>query len=194
MTGFNGVTGNSVTLIGELIEAFKIADNWLIEKHLKDFANHNMSDAINECLVKACDYNNTTIIKTILNNEILSKHIDFNYRDNEALDIVCRNCNVELAKFLLTSSELKMHPPVSESVLYTCFGNQENEKLMRISNFLIFNLKIKRTPSVVQVLKNYPNEQVTKWFELRHLAKSLDKELNHSTTTENSKANKKIKL
>lgn len=196
MAGFNGVSMDIVILSGELLGAFRMADNWLIEKHLKDFANKNMSEAINECLVKACDYHNKTIIKTILNNEILSKHIDFNYRDNEALDIVCRNCNLELVKFLLTSPDLKIHPPVNEAVLYTCFGNDGNEKLMSIAHFLIFDLKIKKTPSVVQVLKSYPNEQVNKWFELRHLAKSLDKELNNCPNAENGKTNnqKKSKL
>jgi ankyrin repeat protein len=133
----------------------------------------------------ACRNGNFDLVKYLLTNDELSKHLNSLNNLHYALRVASSRGHLNVMKFLLTSSELKENPDINSNINHI-FSDIITNGNMEILKFLIFDLKIERTEIVNNYFKNHPDKLPISWFELR----DLNQELIQNLDTNNSQQKK----
>lgn len=122
------------------------------------------------------------------NEELYNKFKDLPKEDlNYKFRIACLHGDLEVIKYLLTSSDLKQQADIhfqrDVGFKYAC------QNSLDIVRFFVFDMNIEKTLTIKQYLKKFPNEQVENMFKLRELNQKLEKELDSANIR-----NKQIKV
>jgi hypothetical protein len=92
---------------------------------------------------------------------------------------------IKVMKYLLESAEVSKKPDLNykKNLLFRSIYADKDYSLL---NYLIFDLKIDKTPRIIEELEDNPDSRVSQMFMLR--------ELNTELVTNASEKNKRIKL
>ncbi len=156
---------------------------YLTSPELKEHANIHAKS--NNVFNFACYSNQLDILRYILTSPELKEHANL---DIAGFANACGEGHLDLVKYLLTSSELSQHID-----LYAednrGFRWAVNNNQIEIARYFIFDLKMEKNESIDEFLKENPNEDVEKMFQLASLNKNLDQELNS-----NNSLSKRLKI
>lgn len=123
------------------------------------------------------------------NEELYKWYKDLNQEDlNNQFVLCCSSGDLNAAKYLLTSSDLKEKADLHNNDDWSFLWAYKNEHL-EILRFLIFDMNIEKTNNIKKFLRNEPNKDVEKMFELRELKEQLNIELKFDATN-----HKKMKI
>jgi ankyrin repeat protein len=146
-------------------------------------------------LFEACMYGHLDIVKYCLTSPELKEHPNINivgYDNLTLLNEASIRARVDIVKYLLESTELSEHPDIHEDEDFAfksglIYKTEEHAELLK---YLIFDFKIEKTGNIKNHLKEYPNDEVEKWFEVRDLNRTLENEL----VSDRINGNKKNKI
>lgn len=144
---------------------------------------------------EACMYGWFDIVKYFLTSPDLKEHASIHIVGHEEISLLneaATRGRVEIVRFLMESPELEQHPNIHEEQDFAfkvglIYNTEEHRDLIK---YLIFDLKIEKTEHIKKHLKEFPNLEAEKWFEMRDLNQSLEKELD----SDKIKRNKQTKI
>lgn len=144
--------------------------------------NADINESNNDPIFTACDYENMEIVEYLLNSDELNVHADKYF----ALNYCCNEDKVEILEHLLLKSNLDIDLNKNNSQAFSIALAKNSDKVLK---FFIFDLNLKRTDRIEELLNEYKRENIKSWFELREVNKELSKELNSNSTS-----SKKLKV
>lgn len=160
----------------------------LTSPELKEHANIHAES--NEGFNGACAYGHLEVVKYLLTSPDLKNKVQLDKSSaNLALGLATVQGRLEIVKYLIESPELKEYVNIHASKDRN-FRNASVQNHLDIVQYFIFDLNFRQSKPIKEHLIAYPNEEVTKMFELRELNKQLGQELNSTPRA----ATKKIKI
>jgi ankyrin repeat protein len=139
-----------------------------------DALNKLHIESLNNRLVKASALGELELVEALLISPKLKMHPDINANNDHALRWACIKNQATVIKYLLRSQNLKKHADI-HTMLDTPFKEalrHENEELLQ---FYIFDLKIKRTQYIDEVLAENIDKSISKKIESMFQARDLEK-------------------
>lgn len=122
---------------------------------------------------------------TLLVNSTTNKFQPDDRTINQAVIEVYFSEKIKVMKYLLESDDLSHKPNLNykNNLLFRTIYADQNYPLL---HYFIFDLKIEKTPRIIEELEHNPDKKVSKMFMLR--------ELNTELVTNTSTKNKRIKI
>jgi hypothetical protein len=152
-----------------------------------ELSEHAYIDEKGFPFIAACRKNQLPVMDFFLNNELTKNQINMEMIKT-GIELACRNEQVEPIKYLIEKTNIRQ-----EKDFYS-FINLTFELALQYKNidtirYFIFDLGIEKNKEIEEILKNQPNEDADKWFELVKINNDLYNELNA-----NKQNNKGLKL
>lgn len=153
-----------------------------------------INDNIDEGFLEACMHGGKKgmeLVKYLLTSPKLTKHADINIDNGQGFIIACNKGNLELVKYLTSSSDLKEHinPHTKDDLCFRLALQNlvtEEKGSLEILNYLIFDLKIEKTEKIKTALITNHNlfDNIKKAFDIRDFKQELNTELSPSHSIE----------
>lgn len=141
-------------------------------------------------LSNSCNMGNFDLVKFLTQSPSLQVHANPN--NTQAVANSCAKGDWDIVEYLLKSPEIKEHPNVLEDpdkifkAAFNTFASIERNKFIK---FLIFELKIEKSPAIIECLAQKFDARIDEMFKQRD-AQQLELELHHKTDVTNYKSNK----
>lgn len=141
----------------------------------KSYADYSR-DEIDRAFLDACRDTNLDLAHFLLTNHDLRYRADIHtYLDN-AFRTACKKDNIEVVKFLLFSPRIQDHVEIHTQG-DAGFRLAIAQESLNVLKYFIFDLNIQRTVHIEQHLKDNPNSEAIRLFELRSLNNDLNTDL-----------------
>ncbi len=150
------------------------------ENLFEKFGNMNQNE-INLSLYHSAKKGNIDEVHYLLTSTELKHNADVHCQNDEALHTSYFYGHLELTKYLVSSPLLKEHADIhsrNDQMFVFCYGNYSETSYYNFLNFLIFELKIQKTPKIISYMEEYQTEEFKKAFDSRDLSEDLVPSLN----------------
>lgn len=151
-----------------------------------------LSSPINVLFIDACLNGDLSIIKDILKSEEMKYSLEENpYLLDEGMLEASHARKNHVVKYLLSSTELKKHANVhtmKDMIFRTTSVNGNHE----ILNYIIFDLNIRKTDTILECLEREPHSLSFELFRQRDIL-NLNNEMNKELPINSKPKQKKLK-
>jgi len=158
----------------------------LTSPELKNKANINYNN--DSVFDAACIQGNFELVKYLTSSPELKIHSSIYSNDCIGFRHACEFGNLDIIDFLLFSPELKNHINLNK-IGDLAFQRSLIFNKLDVVHYFIFKANIKKTNEIVELIKDFPNQQVEDWFKMREINEDLKEEL-----TSNKNITKKLKI
>jgi ankyrin repeat protein len=160
--------------------------NYKKHKKYKKYEGLNQQE-INDALIDACANNDFNATKYLLTSKKLFYKADINYVNENGHSPATKAIRFEdlkIFKYLLSSSELKIHSDIheQEDILFIIAITHHFDEVLR---FLIIDMNIERTKYVHKFVTFYAGGYAEQLFLSRELKEDLNLELKNDIIEEN---------
>ena len=147
-------------------------------------------EGLNEEFRNACKKGDLKSVKYLLTSHELNEHADIHDDNDKGFRWACDNGHLDIVKYLSSSPELREHAEIHADYDYGFRWSCANKhKYLETVKYFIFDLNIKITKHIADLLKEDEYREIKNMFAIRELNQSLGKEL-----SSNNISKKKIKL